>query len=130
MLVNGATNSKLSEAWIQKLKDLPVYEPSALTLAVRAAVPRPEAMRKMTFEELAEHDGKHEGKDVFCSSLGYVFKHKEMFSAFHGRDCTNRNMMHRRGMNLEKHDVGFVVPDLLKADQEEIEYALRWRDRM
>ena len=97
VLVNGATSSKLSDDWLAKwvdgregvgvvspwhlhstihprphrLKALPVYQPSALTLAVRAAVPRPEAMREMALAELSEHDGKHEGKDVFCSSLGY-----------------------------------------------------------
>lgn len=48
-----------------------------------------------------------------------------------GRDVTGRNVMHRQGLNLEKSDDGGKppFPRLDKLAPEELEYALRYRDR-
>jgi hypothetical protein len=67
---------KLDVSWIDKLRALPVYTPSAETLALRAAVPSPGDLPAMTVQELAEHNGQHEGKNVYTSVCGFIFEHK------------------------------------------------------
>ena len=48
-----------------------------------------------------------------------------------GRDVTNRNLFHLRGMNLEEADDGGKrpFPVLAHLEATELEYALQWRDR-
>ena len=57
ILVKGAEEMLLDMSWIDKLRALPVYAPSAETLALRAAVPSSGNLPAMTVQELAEHDG-------------------------------------------------------------------------
>ena len=57
ILVKGAEEMLLDMSWIDKLRALPVYAPSAETLALRTAVPSSGNLPAMTVQELAEHDG-------------------------------------------------------------------------
>ena len=55
----------------------------------------------------------------------------QFFKVMRGRDVTNRNIFHLRGMNLELTDDGGKppFPNLASLPPNELEYALRWRDR-
>ena len=46
---------------------------------------------------------------VHTSTCGFIFPHKEIFSAFHGRDVTFRNVLHSRGINMEEHRTGLAL---------------------
>jgi len=131
ILVKGAEEMLLDTSWIDKLRALPVYTPSAETLALRAAVPSPGDLPAMTVQELAEHNGQHEGKAVYTSVCGFIFEHKEFFRSFHGRDVTFRNVLHSRGINLDANDDGgkSPFPRLSKLEPKALEYTLRYRDR-
>ena len=110
ILVKGAEEMALDPAWVQKLKLLPVYTPSAETLALRASVPSPSSLPSMTIAELAQHNGEHADKPHYISVCGFIFQHKEFFKVFHGRDITYRNVLHSRGINLDSNDDGGRPP--------------------
>jgi hypothetical protein len=65
------------------------------------------------------------------SSCGYIFEHTPIFKVMCGRDVTNRNVMHYRGVNLRLNDDGgkSPFPRLSELAPGELEYALRYRDR-
>jgi len=130
ILVAGAVENNLDPKWITKLKNLPVYEPSAETLAARKALPSPGEMPVMTIAELAPHNGKSADHPCMTSVCGYIFQIKVPFVAMRGRDVTYRNAIHRRGLSASKHDDGGVspFPRLSQMAPEEREYALRYRD--
>ena len=131
LLVRGAIENELADSWVQKLRNLPVYEPSAETIRARHALPSPGSLPTMTIAELALHTGDDESRPVYVSACGYIFEHTPIFGVMRGRDVTNRNVMHHQGMNLERMDDGGQPPfpklsDLAPGD---LEYALRYRDR-
>lgn len=71
ILVKGATEMELAAEWLAKLHSLPIYTPSAHTLAARAQLPSPSELPAMTVAELAQHDGSHPDKPVYSSACGY-----------------------------------------------------------
>ena len=131
LLVRGAKENNLAPEWIEKLQDLPVYEPSAETLQARDSLPAPSALPAMSIEELARHDGTDKQRPIYVSSCGYIFEHTPIFKVMRGRDVTNRNVMHYRGINLRLNDDGgkSPFPRLSELGPGELEYALRYRDR-
>lgn len=139
IMVQGATEVRLDPAWIAKLKELPVYMPSAETLAAREELPiyTPLAsLPQMTIAELALHNGSSEDTHpVYTSSCGYVFEQKPMFRSHWGRDITFRNLLQRRGINMDTNDDGGqspfpVLAELAQHEPEALEYALQYRDRI
>ena len=60
----------------------------------------------MTVEQLARHNGESEEHPIYTSVCGYIFQHKEVFRAYHGRDVTFRNVLHARGINMDANDDG------------------------
>lgn len=131
ILVNGAKEVDLDPTWIEKLQQLLTYSPSPETLARREKLPPPSALPCLNIEELARHNGKNDGYPHYISSCGYVFKVKDFFDIFHGRDITFRNILHARGINLETNDDGgkSPFPRLSKVEQPALQYALCYRDR-
>lgn len=160
ILIKGALENNLDNKWIEKLKKLKIYQPSIEILNIRKKQLSPSELPVMTIEELSKFDGEHvsdenqndeqeskltkqEGGEednrsdnkkflpVRVSSCGYIFECNPMFKVMRGRDVTNRNVMHRQGLNLEIKDDGgkSPFPNLSKLSPEELEYALRYRDR-
>eukprot|EP01052_Picozoa_sp_SAG31_P005347 SAG31_NODE_234_length_19701_cov_16.835068_5_plen_314_part_00 len=89
ILVTGAQEAQLKSTWIEKLSRLPVYSPTPETLAQRASVPDPSALPAWTIDKLRQYNGEHADLEAFpvhTSTCGFIFKYKEVFSAFHGRD--------------------------------------------
>ena len=131
LLVRGAIENNLREDWIEKLRSLPVYEPSAETLQARELLPPPSILPSMTIAELALHGSDNGSRPVYVSSCGYIFEHTPIFKVMGGRDVTNRNVMHYRGVNLRLNDDGgkSPFPRLSELAPGELEYALRYRDR-
>jgi hypothetical protein len=131
ILVTGAKEAGLDEAWIQKLESLPVYTPSTETLAKRQLVPPVSSLPRMTIAELAQHNGSSEAHPHYISSCGYIFRYKDFFTIYHGRDITFRNCLQRRGINLDSNDDGgkSPFPRLSRLEPEVLEYALQYRDR-
>eukprot|EP00310_Coccolithus_braarudii_P025697 CAMPEP_0183356806 /NCGR_PEP_ID=MMETSP0164_2-20130417/45204_1 /TAXON_ID=221442 /ORGANISM="Coccolithus pelagicus ssp braarudi, Strain PLY182g" /LENGTH=336 /DNA_ID=CAMNT_0025530305 /DNA_START=8 /DNA_END=1016 /DNA_ORIENTATION=- len=132
VLVKGAVENGLDEAWIELLRTLPVYTPSAETLALRAAVPPLSVLPQMSIAELREHDGTSEAREVYTSACGYAFAHKPFFRSHWGRDVTFRNVLHFRGINLDANDDGGIspFPRLSQLMPSEREYALQNLDRL
>jgi len=141
ILVNAAESVKLAPAWVDKLKALPTYEPSAETLALRSTLPIFEPKQgfpSMTIAELAKHDGKAEDLEkfpVYIGLGGYIWKHDPFFKVYWGRDYTFRVMLHRRGISLDRNDDCGVspFPKLCEISEKEpivLEYFLRQRDRV
>ena len=85
----------------------------------------------MTIAQLAEHNSMDGDKPVYVSSCGYIFEHTPIFRVMWGRDVTNRNVMHYRGLNLQRNDDGGKqpFPKLSELEPGELEYAFRYRDR-
>ena len=88
----------------------------------------------MTIDELKKYNGQEDDLDKYphyISSCGYIFQHKTFFKVYHGRDITYRNILHRRGINLDTNDDGGIspFPRLSKLNAEELEYCLMYRDR-
>jgi hypothetical protein len=131
VLIRGAVEVALDKTWIDKLRALPVYSPSRETLEKRAAQPAPGILPRMTVAQLAQHDGSNDTYSVRVSACGYIFEHKPIFKIFYGRDITFRNVLHRRGINLEANDDGgrSPFPKLAALEPSALEYALRYRDR-
>eukprot|EP00467_Chlorarachnion_reptans_P023505 CAMPEP_0114508426 /NCGR_PEP_ID=MMETSP0109-20121206/12594_1 /TAXON_ID=29199 /ORGANISM="Chlorarachnion reptans, Strain CCCM449" /LENGTH=335 /DNA_ID=CAMNT_0001687359 /DNA_START=406 /DNA_END=1413 /DNA_ORIENTATION=+ len=131
VLVKGAIECKLSNAWVEKLRKLPVYNPTEETLKMRASVPPVSSFKPMSIAELRKHDGSVEGKPIYVSSCGFIFDLTPAFKVYRGRDVTKRHILHRRGVNLDANDDGGVspFPRLTKVEPGELEYALRYRDR-
>jgi hypothetical protein len=131
ILVKGAEEMALDPAWIDMLRSLSTYTPSAETLKLRAAVPSPSELPVMTIAELAKHNGQSLDHPIYTSVCGYVFEHKEFFSCYHGRDITFRNVLHSRGINMEENDDGgkSPFPRLSQLEPSALEYPLRYRDR-
>lgn len=131
ILVQGATEVDLDKEWIEKLQKLPVYSPSVQTLALRCSLPPLAALPQMTIDTLALHNGSSIDYPHYISSCGYVFKLKDNFDVFHGRDITFRNVLHSRGINLEHNDDGGKAPfpRLSLLEHTGLEYALQYRDR-
>ena len=149
ILVAGARENSLDPSWIEKLANLPTYQPSADTLARRRAVPHPHNLPKWSIAELRRHDGSdassasgaggaeaggkttESGLDIHFSSCGFIFKHKPIFAVFRGRDITFRNCLQRRGINLDANDDGGVspFPKLVDLEPHVLEYCLQYRDR-
>ena len=130
ILVRGASEMSLDSLWVEKLKQLPVYIPSALTLSRRTQLPLLSTLPVMTVAELALHNGSSADFPHYISSCGYVFKVKDGMP-FHGRDITIRNVLHSRGINIDSNDNGGVspFPRLSQLEPTELEYALQYRDR-
>lgn len=84
VLVRGAHEMNLEVFWVCKLRDLPVYTPSAVTLARRHALPPPTMLQIMSIAELTQHNGSNESKPVLTASCGYVFEHKPPFRVMWG----------------------------------------------
>ena len=131
LLVRGAEENNLRQEWIDKLRGLPVYTPSVETLRARDLLPPPTVLPSMTIAELAQHGENSEGRPIYVSACGYIFEHTPIFKVMWGRDVTNRNVMHYRGINLRQHDDGGrrPFPRLSELEPGELEYALRYRDR-
>ena len=131
IIVAGAKEAGLHSSWIKKLEQLPVYTPSAETLARRKTVPHPSDLPRWSIEDLRRHDGNTEGLEVHFSSCGFIFKHQPIFSVFKGRDVTFRNSLQRRGINLDANDDGGLspFPQLVELEPHVLEYCLRFRDR-
>ena len=131
VLVKGAKECDLDPSWISHLSNLPVYEPTADTIAKRSLLPPPSSLPQMTIEELSKHNGDDETKPVYVSAMGYVFDVDPIFKVMRGRDVTFRNISHYRGKNLELVDDGgkSPFPKLSALESGELEYALRYRDR-
>ena len=129
LLVRGAVENNLDASWIAKLKALQVYTPGPQTLAMRAALPSPSGLPRMTIEELRAHNGS--GQDCLVSSCGFIFKHTPIFSSYRGRDVTFRNLLHVRGINIDANDDGGVspFPRLSQLTPAELEYCFQNRDR-
>jgi len=126
ILVKGAMEADLDADWISKLRALPVE-----VLARRAALPSPSELPAMTIEELKQHNGEHEGTPVYASCCGYIFDLTPPFKSHYGRDITQRNALQARGVSLDQNDDGgkSPFPRLSQMAPEELEYALRYRDR-
>mmetsp|Transcript_19224 Transcript_19224/g.25036 ORF Transcript_19224/g.25036 Transcript_19224/m.25036 type:complete len:330 (-) Transcript_19224:97-1086(-) len=131
VLVKGGIENSLDADWIEKLKNLKTYSPCQNILDCRIAQPSPSELPQMTIEELSLHNGEDETKPIYVSSCGYIFETTPMFKVMRGRDITNRNAMHMRGLNLEIHDDNgkSPFPKLSKLSSNELEYALQYRDR-
>ena len=138
ILVNGAIEANLSPAWIEKLRALATYTPDREVLAAREKFVDIDAFQQAhnlplwSLEKLKRYDGSDESSDGYkhhISSCGFIFKHKEFFSTFHGRDVCYRNVLHRRGVSLDKNDDPTILPKIDTLQPEELEYALRYRDR-
>ncbi len=134
ILVNGAIEMKLDKKWIDKLSNLPTYTPSAETLARRSTLPPLKSLPTLSIDELSLHNGEADdlGKyPHYISSCGYIFQHKTFFKVYHGRDVTYRNVLHRRGINLDANDDGGVspFPRLSELKTEELDYCLMYLDR-
>ena len=86
----------------------------------------------MTMDELALHDGSRPGYAAYVSSCGFIFEHSPIFNVYRGRDITQRNVLHMRGVNLDTNDDGgkSPFPRLSKLAPHELEYALQNRDRL
>ena len=77
ILVSGASAAGLTPAYIDKLAALPVYSPTAETLAARESLPVPESLPAVTVAELAlsKETPTLEPGDLWRTSvLGYVFE--------------------------------------------------------
>ena len=131
LLVRGAEENNLAPNWVEKLRCLPIYKPSAETLNARKLLPHPSSLPTMTVAELARHNSNDGDHPVYVGSCGYIFEHTPIFTVMWGRDVTNRNVMHYRGLNLQRHDDGGKppFPRLSDLTPGELEYALRYRDR-
>ena len=135
ILVNGAIEMKLDQTWIDKLSSMPIYKPSEETLARRSScIPPFDKLPVMTIDQLKKYNGQADDLDKYphyISSCGYIFQHKTFFKVYHGRDITYRNILHRRGINLDTNDDGGIspFPRLSKLNAEELEYCLMYRDR-
>ena len=113
ILVNGAIEMKLDQTWIDKLSNLPTYTPSAETLERRRSLPPLKELPILTIDELKLHNGQSDDLEKYphyISSCGYIFQHKTFFKVYHGRDVTYRNVLHRRGVNLDANDDGGISP--------------------
>jgi len=130
VLVRGAEEMHLDGAWLAKLKALPVYTPPADVMAARARLPSPSDLPVMTIAELAEFKGEG-GKAIYTCACGYVFDDKPIFKSYYGRDVTQRNVLHMRGINLDANDDGgkSPFPRLSQLAPDELEFALQNRDR-
>jgi len=137
ILVNGAIEADLSPTWIEKLRKLAIYTPSPEILSLRdtffdiAAIQEQHDLPLWSLETLKKYDGNNESEEFkhHISSCGFIFKHKEFFKSFHGRDVCYRNVLHRRGISLDKNDDPTILPKIDLLQSEELEYALRYRDR-
>ena len=131
ILVAGAVEMELEPAWIQRLRSLQVYTPSSETMEQRAALPPPSMLPQLTLAELATSD------IVYACVCGYVFDHKSIFQAHHGRDITFRVSLHRRGISMDANDTDphgrdpstGRFPTLAEIEPTELEYAKQWLDR-
>eukprot|EP00811_Abedinium_folium_P037278 NODE_9908_length_1391_cov_5.334652.p1 GENE.NODE_9908_length_1391_cov_5.334652~~NODE_9908_length_1391_cov_5.334652.p1 ORF type:complete len:312 (+),score=55.25 NODE_9908_length_1391_cov_5.334652:131-1066(+) len=132
ILVRGAEENSLDTKWIAKLRALPTYTPSAKVLALRAAVPSPSALPLMSIAELRQRDGSSEELGCYTAACGYIFNHEPIPDSYRGRDITKRNILHYRGINLERNDDGGVspFPRLSQLPGEELEYALQYLDHL
>ena len=132
VLVRGAVENDLEPRWVAKLRALPTYTPSEETLGRRAALPSPSALPSMSIAELARHDGSTEGLPVLTSACGYIFEHVPIFRVYRGRDITQRNLLHHRGINLDENDDRgrSPFPRLSALSPVELEYVLQNRDRL
>ena len=128
VLVKGAKAAGLNEAYIQKLSEHKVYEPSEETLAMRKALPDPESLRPYTVEELAQHGV--DSKDGWVAVDGYVIPYRTSFNSHLGRDITTRMVNQYYAVPLDDNDDRGrpPYPILDQLDPDVKEYVLRWRD--
>lgn len=144
LLIKGALEADLNEAYIDKLKATKTYTADEETRAIRAKLPLPESLRLYTVEELfstkSESLGTQtdkgigkSGEHAYVAVLGYVIKmprNKCSFTSHLGRDLTARSLRHFRGEPLDKDDdMGRPpYPNLEKNKPEEVEYLYNWLD--
>jgi len=117
LLIKGAEENKLKEDYLQFLKkNHPVYFPTEETLEKRKLLPKfsDENVRKFHITDLNEN---------LCSAHGFVFECKPHLKAWWGRDVTMRNLLHFRGLSVDKHDDGGkTFPTVSQVTEEEREY--------
>jgi hypothetical protein len=83
LLIKGATDAGLKEAYIEKLQKLPSYHPSEETLKNREKIPATEALPKVTMVELSQSKWTSPETAYKCSLLGYVFEIKRCLKYLH-----------------------------------------------
>ena len=144
LLIKGAVDANLNEAYINKLKATKTYTASQETKAKRDQLPQPTSLHPFTVEELfstkSESLGtktdkgiEKPGEHAYVAVLGYVIKmprNKCPFPSHLGRDLTSRSLRHFRGEPLEKpDDMGKPpYPNLGQIKSEELEYLYNWLD--
>ncbi len=137
ILVDGATAAGLDPGYVEKLAALPVYSPTAETLAARESLPLPESLPVVTVAELAlsKETPTPEPSDLWRTSvLGYVFelpRSQVPMNSHRGRDITARMSRQWRGLSLDTDDDFGRPPYRLPCHMdtpEEVEHVERWRD--
>ena len=63
-----------------------------------------------TGADASSGDAKGDALSCRVSCCGYAFEHAPLFSSHRGRDITQRNVLHHRGLNLDANDDGGVSP--------------------
>jgi len=143
LVVRGAVESGLDEAYINKLRQTKTYTPDKEAIARRKTLPAGKDLPPMSVNELRatraetlgkEVDGvKTPGEFAFVAILGYIIKMERakctMMSHL-GRDITSRNLRQWRGLPLDKDDdMGQPpYPDVLNLPAEEMEFIYSWLD--
>eukprot|EP01080_Neovahlkampfia_damariscottae_P006821 gene6821-10986_t len=136
LLIKGAEESNLQKEYIDKLKKVEYYEPSGEVLKNRSVkIPKSkeerEKLKVFTNEELSKFNGK-DGNPKYTCCLGFVvdLENVWIFPSWHGRDVSNRNLLHFRGFSLDTmDDGGKTFPKLSTLNEEEIEYLTQNLDR-
>eukprot|EP01104_Vermistella_antarctica_P006786 TRINITY_DN17491_c0_g1_i1.p1 TRINITY_DN17491_c0_g1~~TRINITY_DN17491_c0_g1_i1.p1 ORF type:complete len:297 (+),score=59.46 TRINITY_DN17491_c0_g1_i1:69-893(+) len=131
LLIGGGEEAGLKPSYVEKLRAIPHYVPSAETLARRDELPALETLKVYTADELKPMNGK-EGRPTWTSIMGYIVQQKGdkwLFDSWKGRDVSHRNLLHFRGQSLDVNDVGGIFPCLADLTDEEVEYLRQNLDR-